>query len=153
MSKSRDPEPVVVVELAIFCQIYQAEGVLYASRAGKGRSPGGTRKGYSRLPHRLGRCPGFIEVARRGSVRSAAERLEFSLDGVRGRIDNFQIGAALLRAWQENDTFLASSTIRYLAFLIPASPASHVRHMIDGLVEAFNPAKFPWFKEEFRPST
>jgi hypothetical protein len=98
-------------------------------------------------------APVFIEVARRGSVRSAAERLEFSLDGVRGRIDNFQIGAALLRAWQENDTFLASSTIRYLAFLIPASTASHVRHMIDGLVEAFNPAKFPWFKEEFRPST
>ena len=24
-----------------------------------------------------------------------------------------------------------------------------VRHMIDWLVEAFNPAKFPWFKDEF----
>jgi DNA-binding transcriptional LysR family regulator len=24
-----------------------------------------------------------------------------------------------------------------------------VRHMIDWLIEAFNPAKFPWFKDEF----
>jgi hypothetical protein len=24
-----------------------------------------------------------------------------------------------------------------------------VRHMIDWLVEAFNPAKYPWFKDEF----
>jgi DNA-binding transcriptional LysR family regulator len=24
-----------------------------------------------------------------------------------------------------------------------------VRHMIDWLVEAFNPTKFPWFKDEF----
>ena len=24
-----------------------------------------------------------------------------------------------------------------------------VRHMIDWLIEAFNPARFPWFKEEF----
>ena len=84
----------------------------------------------------------FIEVARRGSLRSAAERLEFSVHSVRRRIDDFQIGAALLRAWQENDTFLAPSTIRYLAFLIPASTASHVRHMVDCL-EAFQFRKIP----------
>jgi hypothetical protein len=94
-------------------------------------------------------APVFIEVARRGSVRSAAERLEFSLDGVRGRIDNFQIGAAL----QENDTFLASSTIRYLAFLIPASTATRVRHMVDGLVEAFQSRKIPVVEGRIRPST
>src|SRR6266446_2353777 len=35
--------PVMVVDCSIFCQVYQAEGALYASRAGKGRSPGGTR--------------------------------------------------------------------------------------------------------------
>ena len=91
----------------------------------------------------------FIEAVRRGSFRSAAERLEFSIDGVRRRIDHFEIGAALLRAWQENDTFLAASAIRYLAFLIPAAAASKVRHMVDRLVEVFNPAKFPWFKDEF----
>jgi hypothetical protein len=85
----------------------------------------------------------FIEVARRGSLRSAAERLEFSIDSVRRRIDDFQIGATLLRAWQENDTFLAPSSIRYLAFLIPASTASHVRHMVDWLVEAFQFRKIP----------
>jgi len=98
-------------------------------------------------------APVFIEVARRGSVRSAAERLEFSLDGVRGRIDNFQIGAALLRAWQENDTFLASSTIRYLAFLIPASTATRVRHMVDGLAEAFQFRKIPVVQGRIHPST
>jgi len=59
----------------------------------------------------------FIEVARRGSLRSAAERLEFSIDSVRRRIDDFQIGTTLLRDWQENDTFLVASAIRYLAFL------------------------------------
>ena len=87
-------------------------------------------------------APVFIEVARRGSLRSAAERLEFSIDRVRRRIDDFQIGAALLHAWQENDTFLAPSIIRYLAFLIPASTASHVRHMVDWL-EAFQFRKIP----------
>ncbi len=91
----------------------------------------------------------FIEVVHRGSFRSAAERLELSIDGVGRRIDDFEIGAALLRAWQENDTFLAPSSIRYLAFLIPAAAASKVRHMIGRLVEAFNPAKFPWLKDEF----
>ena len=98
-------------------------------------------------------APVFIEVARRGSVRSTAERLEFSLDGVRGRIDNFQIGAALLRALQENDTFLVASTIRYLAFLIPASTATRVRHMVDGLVEAFQSRKIPVVEGRIRPST
>jgi hypothetical protein len=91
----------------------------------------------------------FIGVVRRGSFRSAAERLELSIDGVRRRIDDFEIDAALLRAWQENDTSPAASAIRYLAFPIPAAAASRVRHMIDRLVEAFNPAKFPWFKDEF----
>ena len=85
----------------------------------------------------------FIEVVHRGSFRSAAERLELSIDGVGRRIDDFEIGAALLRAWQENDTFLAPSTIRYLAFLIPASTASHMRHMVDWLVEAFQSRKIP----------
>ena len=88
-------------------------------------------------------APVFIEVARRGSLRSAAERLEFSIDSVRRRIDDFQIGATLLRAWQENDTFLAPSTIRYLAFLIPAAAASNVRRMVDWLVEAFQSRKIP----------
>jgi hypothetical protein len=91
----------------------------------------------------------FIEVVPRGSFRSAAEPLELSIDGIRRRIDDFEIGAALPRAWQENDTFLAASAIRYLAFLIPAAAASKVRHMIEWLAEAFNPAKFPWFKDEF----
>jgi hypothetical protein len=73
----------------------------------------------------------FIEVARHGSFRSAAERLEFSLDSVRRRIHDFQIGAALLRAWQENDTFLAASTIRLFGFPHPGidriSRAAHDR--------------------------
>jgi hypothetical protein len=84
----------------------------------------------------------FIEVARRGSCRSAAER-QLSIDGVRRRIDDFQIGAALLHAWQENDTFLVASTIRYSAFFIPASTVSRVRHMVDWLVEAFQSRKIP----------
>src|SRR6266566_6501272 len=42
-SKFGDAGPVMVVDRSIFCQVYQAEGALYASRAGKGRSPGGTR--------------------------------------------------------------------------------------------------------------
>src|SRR5712664_2028655 len=42
-SKSGESGPVMVVDRSIFCQVYQAEGALYASRAGKGRSPGGTR--------------------------------------------------------------------------------------------------------------
>jgi hypothetical protein len=91
----------------------------------------------------------FIEVVPRGRFRSAAEPLELSIDGIRRRIDDFEIGAALPRAWQENDTFPAASAIRYLAFLIPAAAASKVRHMIEWLVEAFNPAKFPWLKDEF----
>jgi hypothetical protein len=28
-------------------------------------------------------------------------------------------------------------------------PYPQVRHMIDWLIAAFNPAKFPWFKDEF----
>ena len=84
-----------------------------------------------------------IEVARRGSFRSAAEWLEFSIDGVRRRIDDFKIGSALPRDWQENDTFLVASTIRYLAFFIPASTVSRVRHMVDWLVEAFQSRKIP----------
>src|SRR5258706_6882446 len=35
--------PVMVVDRLIFCQVYQAEAALYASRAGKERSPAGTR--------------------------------------------------------------------------------------------------------------
>jgi hypothetical protein len=88
-------------------------------------------------------APVFIEVARRGSLRSAAERLEFSIDSVRRRIDDFQIGTTLLRDWQENDTFLVASAIRYLAFLIPAATASNVRRMVDWLVEAFQSRKIP----------
>jgi hypothetical protein len=85
----------------------------------------------------------FIEVVYRGSFRSAAERLELSIDGVRRRIDDFEIDAALLRTWQENDTFLVASAIRYLAFLIPAAAASNVRRMVDWLVEAFQSRKIP----------
>ena len=88
-------------------------------------------------------APVFIEAARRGSLRSAAERLEFSIDSVRRRIDDFEIDAALLRTWQENDTFLVASAIRYLAFLIPAAAASNVRRMVDWLVEAFQSRKIP----------
>ena len=79
----------------------------------------------------------------RGSFRSAAERLELSIDGVRRRIDDFQIGTTLLRDWQENDTFLVASAIRYLAFLIPVAAASNVRRMVDWLVEAFQSRKIP----------
>jgi hypothetical protein len=84
----------------------------------------------------------FIEVVRRGSFRPAAERLELSIEGVHRRIDDFEIGA-LPRAWQENDTFLAASAIRYLAFIIPAAAASKVRRMFDWLVEAFQSRKIP----------
>src|SRR5258708_9196908 len=66
----------------------------------------------------------FIEAVRRGSFRSAAERLELSIDGVGRRIDDFEISAALLRAWQEKDTFLAVSALPCFAFLIPATAAS-----------------------------
>jgi hypothetical protein len=108
----------MVVELAIFCQIYQAEG------------------SCMHLAPEMG-------VPQEERDKAAAERLEFSIDSVRRRIDDFQIGAAVPRAWQENDTFLVASTIRYLAFLIPASTATHVRRMVDGLVEAFQSRKIP----------
>ena len=58
-------------------------------------------------------------------------------------LDCFKIRAALLRAGQENNTFLVASAIRYLAFLIPAVAASNVRRMVDGLVEAFQSRKIP----------
>ena len=143
----------MVVELAIFCQIYQAEGSCMHLAPEMGVPPEERDKAI------LGRLTDgdaarvFIEVARPGSFRSTAERPEFSIDGVRRGIDDFQIGAALPRAWQENNTFLVASTIRYLAFLIPASTASHVRRMVDGLVEAFQSRKIPVVEGRIRPST
>jgi hypothetical protein len=133
----------MVVELTIFCQIYQAEGSCMYLAPEMGVLHEERDKAVLDCLTDWDGARVFIEVARRGSFRSAAERLEFSIDGVRRRIDDFQIGAALLRAWQENDTFLVASTIRYLAFLIPASTASHVRHMVDGLLEAFQFRKIP----------
>jgi hypothetical protein len=37
----------------------------------------------------------------------------------------------------------------WLSYRPGCSRILRVRHMIDWLVEAFNPAKFPWFKGEF----
>jgi DNA-binding transcriptional LysR family regulator len=37
----------------------------------------------------------------------------------------------------------------WLSYHPGSSRIPRVRHMIDWLVEAFNPAKFPWFKDEF----
>jgi hypothetical protein len=133
----------MVVELAIFCQIYQAEGSCMHLAPEMGVPQEERDKAVLDCLTDWDAARVFIQVARRGSFRSAAERLEFSIDGVRRRIDDFQIGAALLSAWQENDTFLVASTIRYLAFLIPASTAARVRHMVDGLVEAFQSRKIP----------
>ena len=93
----------------------------------------------------------FIEVVRPGRFRSAAELLALSIEGVRRRIDDF--GSALPRAWQENDTILIASAIRYLALLIPPAPASKVRHMVDWLVEAFQFRKIPVVQGRIHPST
>ena len=95
----------------------------------------------------------FIEVVRPGRFRSAAEPLALSIEGVRRRIDDFEIGSALPRDWQENDTFLFASAIRYLALLIPPAPASKVRHMVDWLVEAFQFRKIPVVQGRIHPST
>ena len=40
--KNAPPGPVMVVDRSKFCQAYQAEGGMYASGAGKGRSAGRT---------------------------------------------------------------------------------------------------------------
>jgi hypothetical protein len=96
----------------------------------------------------------FIEVVRPGRFRSAAaELLALSIEGVRRRIYDFEIGSALPRDWQENDTFLFASAIRYLALLIPPAPASKVRHMVDWLVEAFQFRKIPVVQGRIHPST
>ena len=96
----------------------------------------------------------FIEVVRPGRFRSAAaELLALSIEGVRRRIYDFEIGSALPRDWQENDTFLFASAIRYVALLIPPAPASKVRHMVDWLVEAFQFRKIPVVQGRIHPST
>src|SRR3989475_797378 len=189
----------------------------------------------------------FLEVVRCGSFRSAAERLELSINGVRRRIDDFerQIGATLFtrdahgtRLTEEGslvvsavermeaasfDLLRAGSSVTntlsgevrvaiteglgtfwlaprlvefqqsfpnilvdlhcamrsadvsrheadiaihlsrpaaldvkldrpfdiWLSYHPGTGRIPRVRHMIDWLVEAFNPAKFPWFKDEF----
>jgi hypothetical protein len=63
----------------------------------------------------------FIEVVRHGSYRSAAERLELSIHSVRRRIDEFGIGAALLRVWQENHTFFSCVGHSIFGFPHPGS--------------------------------
>ena len=133
----------MVVELAIFCQISQAEGSCMHLAPEMDVPQEERDKAVLGCLTDWDAAPVFIEVARRGSFRSAAERLELSIDGVRRRIDDFEIDAALLRTWQENDTFLVASAIRYLAFLIPAAAASNVRRMVDWLVEAFQSRKIP----------
>jgi hypothetical protein len=96
----------------------------------------------------------FIEVVRPGRFRSAGELLALSIRGVRTLIYDFETGSALPRDWRENDTFSVASTIRYLAFLVPASTtATRVRHMGDGLVEAFQFRKIPVVQGRIRPST
>ena len=95
----------------------------------------------------------FIEVVRPGRFRSTAELLALSIEGVRRRIYDFEIGSALPREWQENDTFLVASAIRYLALLIPPAPASKVRHVIDWLAEAFQFRKIPVAQGRNHPST
>jgi hypothetical protein len=95
----------------------------------------------------------FIEVVRPGRFRSAAGLLALSIEGVRRRIYDFEIGSALPRDWQENDTFLFASAIRYVALLIPPAPASKVRHMVDWLVEAFQFRKIPLVQGRIHPST
>src|SRR5258708_6068877 len=51
--------PVMVVDRSKFCQAYQAEGAVYASGAGKGRSSGRTPSGGPRQADGLGRGQGF----------------------------------------------------------------------------------------------
>ena len=63
---------------------------LYASASRQGRSFRGTPEGRPRQSRRLGRGPVFLEVARSGSFRSAAERLGLSINAVRRRIDDFE---------------------------------------------------------------
>ena len=71
---------------------------MYASGTGKGRSSGGTpsRSAFGGLTD-WDAARVFLEVVRCGSFRSAAERLELSINVVRRRIDDFerQIGATL----------------------------------------------------------
>jgi hypothetical protein len=143
----------MVVELAIFCQIYQAEGSCMHLAPEMGVPQEERDKAVLDCLTDWDAARVFIHVASRGSFRSTAEQLEFSIDGIRKRIDDFQIGVAPPRACQENDTFLVASTIRYLAFLIPASTATRVRHMVDGLVEAFQFRKIPVVQGRIHPST
>ena len=117
----------------------------------------------------------FLEVVRCGSFRSAAERLELSINVVRRRIDDFerQIGASLFTRnyWAiangagigvlptyscalggkiiPPEVELRRPYHIWLSYHPGCGRIPRVRHMIDWLVEAFNPVKFPWFKNEF----
>src|SRR5271165_1870842 len=41
----------------------------------------------------------------------------------------------------------------WLSYHLTSGRISRVRRMIDWLIEAFNPAKYPWFRDEFTTST
>src|SRR3981189_3842251 len=87
----------------------------------------------------------FLEVVRCGSFRSAAERLEFSINGVRRRIDDFerQIGATLFTRdvhgtrLTEEGSLVVSAVGRMEAALLNLLPGRHsVNNTLSGEVAA-----------------
>ncbi len=60
---------------------------------------------------------------------------------------------SLFPGYSPRDLLVMKTNVSSAHYWAVANPGTgripRVRHMIDWLVEAFNPAKFPWFKDEF----
>src|SRR5450432_2933235 len=93
--KPRDP--VLVVDRAIFCQFIKRKGLCMRPMLERGAPQQERHKAALGSLTDWDTARVFLEVVRCGSFRSAAERLELSINAVRRRIDDFerQIGATL----------------------------------------------------------
>jgi hypothetical protein len=143
--------PVPVVDRRILCQVHQAEGARYASGAAKGRSSGGTPEGA--LDSRTCWDAPDLKAVGLGRMHlmffASQKYLEtYGRPWCRNRhIPDYAsaLGGKIIPLEVE----LRRRYDIWLSYHPGNGRIPLIQKMIDWLVDTFNPAKFPWFKDEF----